>query len=134
MRVFLDTNVLFSAILFPGSMPDLALKKALALPHKAVTCDYVLDELRRTFARKFPNKVSKLDTFLFLFSLSIEIVKVSYDTNDDTLNIRDSHDKPVLRAAIASKCDVLLTGDKDFLESDVKTPKIMKPKDFYESC
>ena len=134
MRVFLDTNVLFSAILFPGSMPDLVLKKALSLPHKAITCDYVLDELRRTFTRKFPDKASKLDTFLFMFMFSIEVVKASHDTNDDTLNIRDSHDKPVLRAAIASKCDILLTGDKDFLESGIKTPKILKPKDFYETC
>ena len=27
MKVFLDTNILFSAILFPGSIPDKALQK-----------------------------------------------------------------------------------------------------------
>ena len=45
MFVFLDTNILFSAILFPGSTPDKALQKALSYPYKAVTCDYVLEEL-----------------------------------------------------------------------------------------
>ena len=113
-------------------MPDLALKKALTFPYKAVTADYVLDELRRTFIRKFPNKADKLYQFLFVLCLSVEVVEVSYETNDDSLNLRDSHDKPVLRAALASRCDVLLTGDKDFLGSGITTPKIMKPKDFYE--
>ncbi len=34
--------------------------------------------------------------------------------------IRDVDDRPILRAAIEAKADVLLTGDKDFLESGVK--------------
>lgn len=56
MKVFLDTNILFSAILFPDSVPDKALQKALST-HEAITCDYVLDELRRNVAEKFPNKL-----------------------------------------------------------------------------
>ena len=43
MRVFLDTNIIFSAILFPGSVPDKALQKALQPPYIVVTSDYVLD-------------------------------------------------------------------------------------------
>ena len=36
----------------------------------------------------------------------------------------------ILRAAIEAKADVLLTGDKDFLESGVKSPAIMTPAEF----
>lgn len=129
MRVFLDTNILFSAILFPNSTPDKALQKALS-SHDAVTCDYVLDELRRNVAKKFPNKISSLDSFLLVLSMSIEVVKVSYGIDDDSLNLRDPYDKPVLRAARESKCDVLITGDKDFLESNIKDPKCITAKDF----
>lgn len=39
--------------------------------------------------------------------------------------MRDINDKPILRAAIMAKADVLLTGDKDFLESNIKYPKIV---------
>lgn len=56
MRVFLDTNIIFSAILFPGSVPDKALQKALCSPYEAVTCDYVLDELRRNVLKKIPKQ------------------------------------------------------------------------------
>ena len=44
--------------------------------------------------------------------------------------IRDVNDRPILRAAINAKADVLLTGDKDFLESGVKNPAIMTPTEF----
>lgn len=132
MRVFLDTNILFSAILFPNSTPDKALQKAISL-HHAITCDYVLDELRRNIAKKFPNKISYVDSFLLVLSMSIEVVKVSYDINDETIELRDPYDKPVLRAARESKCDVLISGDKDFLESNIKNPKCITAKDFLEN-
>ena len=44
--------------------------------------------------------------------------------------IRDVNDRPILRASIEAKADVLLTGDKDFLESGVKKPAIMTPAEF----
>ena len=44
--------------------------------------------------------------------------------------IRDVNDRPILRAAINAKADILLTGDKDFLESGIDTPKIMTAADF----
>ena len=44
--------------------------------------------------------------------------------------IRDVNDRPILRAAIEAKADVLLTGDKDFLESGVTDPAIMTPAEF----
>lgn len=44
--------------------------------------------------------------------------------------IRDVNDRPILRAAIAAKADVLLTGDKDFWGSGVKIPAIMTPTEF----
>ena len=43
---------------------------------------------------------------------------------------RHVNDRPILRAAIEAKADVLLTGDKDFLESGVKNPTIMTPAEF----
>lgn len=132
MKVFLDTNILFSAILFPNSIPDKALQKAFS-SYETITCDYVLDELRRNVAKKFPNKINCLDTFLLTLSMSIKIVKVSYETNDNTLEIRDPYDKPVLRAALESNCDILITGDKDFLESNIKNPKCIKAKDFLDN-
>ena len=44
--------------------------------------------------------------------------------------MRDTKDRPILRAALNANADVLLTGDKDFLESGLKKPKAMTPTEF----
>lgn len=48
----------------------------------------------------------------------------------DEEKIRDLADRPILRAAKAAGADVLLTGDKDFLESGVTDPRIMTAAEF----
>lgn len=35
-----------------------------------------------------------------------------------------------MRSAIEVKADIVLTGDKDFLESGIKNPTIMTPAEF----
>ena len=42
-------------------------------------------------------------------------------------NVRDKKDIPVLSDAIFNEVDILLTGDKDFLESDIDRPLIYSP-------
>ena len=44
--------------------------------------------------------------------------------------IRDVNDRTIMRAAIAAKVDVILTGDKDFLESGIKYPAMMTAAEF----
>ena len=132
MKIFLDTNILFSAILFPVSIPSMALIKALSYPNTCITCDYVLDELKRTFSKKFPNKIDALNRFYSEFVLCIDIVKVNETIYEEESLIRDDKDHPVLRAAIYSKADILITGDKDFLESNIKKPMILTAREFLE--
>lgn len=51
MRVLIDTNVLFSAILFPNGQTAKAFEKCLFL-HEIVIPSYVIDELKRVVAKK----------------------------------------------------------------------------------
>ena len=44
--------------------------------------------------------------------------------------IRDPKDRPILRAALDAHADLFLTGDKDFLESAVRDPRIISAADF----
>lgn len=39
-------------------------------------------------------------------------------------------DRPILRAAIYANADVILTGDKDFLEADISCPQILTAAEF----
>ena len=54
MKIFLDTNIIFSAILFSDSTPEKALIKALEGDYEVFTCTYVLNELIRVVSKKIP--------------------------------------------------------------------------------
>lgn len=53
MRILVDTNILFSALLFPRSKPARALIH-IADKHEIVLCDYNIAELRDILERKAP--------------------------------------------------------------------------------
>lgn len=52
----LDTNILVSIIFFPLDITK-QLTKQLAIYHKIILCDYVIEELRLVTQRKFPKKI-----------------------------------------------------------------------------
>ena len=132
MRVLIDTNILISAALSSQGTPFQAFVKAVTFPNHGLVCEQNIDEMRRIFNRKFPKKIAALEKFLSLALMTLEMVPTPMEEYDSEVQIRDVNDRPILRAAIYAKADVLLTGDKDFLESGVKNPKIMTATDFVQ--
>lgn len=55
----------------------------------------------------------------------VKAMRILIDTN-----ILFSNDCPILRAAIAANCDVILTGDKDLLEADLLRPAPLSAAEF----
>ena len=84
------------------------------------------------YEEKLPNRLTALDRFLSIALLSLELVSTPTEEISLESQIRDINDRPILRAAIMAKADILLTGDKDFLESSIKHPKILTPAEFLE--
>ena len=134
MRVLIDTNILISAALFPQSVPAQAYMRAVTPPHDAVVCDYSMEEMRRVYNRKFPQRLSDFERFVSILMMSVEIVPTPppEECAEDEGAIRDVNDRPILRAAIAEKVDALLTGDKDFLESGIACPKMLTAARFIQ--
>lgn len=132
MRVLIDTNVLISAALNANGTPFQAYVKAAFYPNHGLICEQNVDEMKRIFNKKFPRRLAALDKFLSVALLTLELVPVPTTEIMPELQIRDVNDRPILRAAIEAKADVILTGDKDFLESGVKKPAIMTPAEFLE--
>ncbi|MBR1828208.1 MAG: putative toxin-antitoxin system toxin component, PIN family [Atopobiaceae bacterium] len=130
MRVFIDTNILISAALFPKGVAAEVYFKAVSAPNDAIVSDYVIDEMRSVFRRKFPDRMGALDAFLPAISSAMEVVLTPSGAVADEGEIRDPHDAPILRAAIAGGADVILTGDKDLLESGIERPRISSAGDF----
>ena len=116
MKVLIDTNILISAALNPNGTPSQAFFKAVTYPNRGIICEQNLDELRRIFNRKFPNKLATLEAFLAIALTTISIVTTPEESYESEIAIRDVLDRPILRAAINANVDVLLTGDKDSLQ------------------
>jgi len=124
-----DANIIISAGLFPQSNIGKLLAH-IAKNEKLVLCQYTLDELTNVFKNKFPDRIEYLDRFTN--ELKYELVNIEIKNYDKYPKIRDIDDMPLLAAAIESKVNILITGDKDFDEIIIEAPKIMKPREYTE--
>ena len=127
MRILIDTNVLFSALLFPRSKPAKALLCA-AQNHEIVLCDRNIWELRDILRRKAPKSLP--DAEVLLAEMSYELIPA---VDHAEKLIRDAKDQPILNAAIISDVDIILTGDKDFLSLNLEHPTCMTVAQFLAS-
>ncbi len=129
MRIMLDTNVLISALLFPGQRMN-AMMEMIIMSHDLVLSSYVVEELKMVVQRKFPKKESVVEKMLFM--MRYEYVYTPTEMEESLFEIRDVKDYPVLYTAIIEDIDILITGDKDFSDIDVEKPEIMTPSEFME--
>lgn len=129
MRVMVDTNILFSAIIFPKGQAAKAFTHCL-LNHELVISTYVINELKQVLKKKKPEKLSAIDDFFE--KLSFELAYTSDNIETELFSIRDPKDYPVLYTAIIENVDILISGDKDFKDTDVTHPEILTPQEFLE--
>ena len=129
MKVMIDTNVLISAVINHNSTPYKAYIKTISY-HSGMICKQNIDELKRVFNRKFPSRVDEFEKFIARALRDLEIVPIPETEAKDEGKIHDVKDKPIFRAAVNAGADIILTGDKDFLEADIEHPKACSPADF----
>ncbi len=126
MRILVDTNILFSALLFPHSKPARALMRVVDY-HELVLCDRNLTEIRDILKRKAPKFLP--DAEVLLAELSYELIP-AVDHAEKLM--RDPKDQPILNAAIVAGVDLILTGDKDFLSLELDHPRCLTAAEFLE--
>ena len=126
MRILVDTNILFSALLFPHSKPAQALLYAVDY-HEIVLCDRNLTELRDILKRKAPKYLP--DAEVLIAELPYELIPA---VDHAEKLIRDAKDQPILNAAIVADVDAILTGDKDFLSLEMEHPRCLTAAQFLE--
>ena len=130
MRVFLDTNILISAILFPGSRVADFLRVAIER-HTMVLSSFVLEELYEVFGQKFAENILDLEEFLNDFAYDLIHTPRNIDSGKYP-EIRDIDDLPIIASAILGDCDFLVTGDKDVLSVRLERPRILSPAEFMD--
>ena len=128
MKVFLDTNVLVSAVATRGLCADIF--RVILANHDLVVGETVLTELRRVVRKKLrasTDTVEEMDGFLRREAIVVE------DAPALDVVIRDPADAEVLAEAAAADVDVLVTGDRDLLDIAATTPvRVLSPRGFWE--
>jgi predicted nucleic acid-binding protein len=119
-----DTNILFSALLFPESKPAKALF-SVTERHNLFLCDYIISELRDVVSRKRPDLLADID--VLLAKLSYKLIPTPRQAGK---LISDPKDHPILNAAIIADVDIIISGDKHFLELEMQHPKTMSVSEF----
>jgi len=126
MRVMVDTNVILPAIIKRNSIPDLVLTYVCE-NHDLILCEYIIKECYDVAERRFSARLYVLDQ---LFSkLRYEIVT---EPKLCEIEIRDKKDQPILNAALGNDVEILITGDKHFLELELNALKVCTPSAFID--
>jgi len=130
MRIMLDTNVLLSTAIF-RSKNMAHMLGWICQEHQLVLSSYVVGECYEVVQRKRPVLVSALDRFFE--ALPFELVHTPQTLpNHGLFTIRDCDDEKVLYTAITANADVLITGDKDFMDVLIEKPEILTPRQFMD--
>lgn len=130
MKIFVDTNVLISSILFSKGKVSYVFSYIMEM-HDLLISSYSLKECENVFIRKFPTKKDLLNNFIN----EIQFQLVETPSNIDYTkypSMRDCNDLPVLVSAIISDSDIIITGDKDFEDISIKKPLIFAPNQYYD--
>jgi putative PIN family toxin of toxin-antitoxin system len=124
VRIFLDTNVLASALTTRGLCADL-LQSVLA-EHELIIGVRVLEELDDILPRKFLLPAEIVKEFLELLKREGTLVTHAVSVQ---LNLRDADDERILANALAGSADVFVTGDRELLAlKKVKGVPIVSPR------
>jgi len=121
MKILLDTNVLISALIFGGRTGRL-LDKLFELEHELLVTHYVDQEFKDKLEQKWPDKAKNA------YNLFHTMDFIFCDSTAQVMGIlRDKKDIPVLSDAIYHNVDMILTGDRDFLDEELEKPLVFSP-------
>jgi len=128
VRVFLDTNVIVSAVTTRGLCADVF--RAVLAAHELVTCPQVFQEIRRILSMKFGVPEPLIAEYLELIEQDAIVARPEDPLE---LPIQDQDDAAIVAAAIAAQAEVLVTGDHELqgLQSIGKV-RIISPRAFWE--
>ena len=111
MRVVFDTNILVSALVFPGGRGDAALRRIIAGTDLLVMSRAILDELLEVLSRKFARDAEELAHVAVFFSELAMIVAPRRRLRV----VQDDPDNRILECALAGRAEAIVTGDKALL-------------------
>jgi putative PIN family toxin of toxin-antitoxin system len=111
VRVVFDTNILVSAVVFPGGRGEAALQRIVEEQDELVLSKPILDELLGVLARKFSRDAEELARVAVFISTLATIVKPRRRLRV----VEDEPDNRVLECALTGRAQAIVTGDRALL-------------------
>ena len=128
MKVFVDTNVLVSALATRGLSADVF--RLILAEHELLTGEVNLTELDRVLGGRFGAPADLVRSALDMLR---EHTVVPRPEEPASVPTTDPDDRWVLASALAGQADVLVTGDRDLLDLAEEAPlPILTPRGFWE--
>ena len=131
MRVVIDTNVLVSAMLVEGSVPDQVTRLALAGRFVWLVDTRIVSEYREVLQRPtFAFDVAAVRDLLAVVDAYAEWIVA----NPLPLTLPDESDRPFVEVAVAGGADVIVTGNvADFRVAEGRLGvRILNPRRFLD--
>ncbi|MBU1053752.1 MAG: putative toxin-antitoxin system toxin component, PIN family [Proteobacteria bacterium] len=130
MKAVFDTNVLIAAFLTEGLCAKLLLR-ARHNEFSLILCPFILQEFRKFLQKKIKASNQEIEIAIKLLE------EVASEVNQPSISInrtcRDVTDDNILKCALSSESDYLVTGDDDLLIlRKYGKIKIIKPRQFEE--
>ncbi len=127
MKVVFDTNILVSALVFPGGRGEAALQRVIDERDELIVSKPILDELLGSLGRKFSRDAEELAHIAVFLSDLARTVR----PRGRIRALKDDPDNRVLECAIAGRADAIVTGDKALLElKEYRGVRILALRDY----
>jgi len=128
MKVFLDTNVLVSAMATRGLCADV-LREVLT-SHQLVVSAPLFNELKRVLREKFLIPGELIDDAIEILQQDAHFATPS---TLSSVKIRDKNDLIILSSALNGNADLLVTGDKELIVlGKIEDMEIVSPRGFWK--
>lgn len=129
MRVFLDTNVLVSAVATRGLCADVF--REILSSHQLVVSAPLISELNKILHSKIGIHQKTISDFTevltqdSIFSENTSLIDIDINDKDDIL---------ILSTALNGNAELFITGDKELLElGKIQSMRIISPRKFWET-
>ena len=111
MKVVFDTNILVSALVFPGGRGEEALRRIAEEHDQLLISRPILDELLRVLGSKFSREPEELaHVAVFLSELAITV-----KPRRRLQVVKDEPDNRILECALTGRAEAIVTGDHALL-------------------
>jgi uncharacterized protein len=112
VRVVFDSNILISALVFPGKQAEKAILRIIENRDRLFISKPIVDEVLGVLARKFARDPEELARVAVLLNELAEMIRPRRRSRV----LKDEADNRILECAATGGADLIVTGDQAMLE------------------